>query len=110
MFVTETGKMVHVEIDPQVGGKYVFVEERDGEEVEHAGEFTKIERPNLLEFKMMVEKYSEHPSLVRIEIESLGHWSEIVVTHEMHSDFEDDKALMLSGWEEILKKLAALLE
>ncbi len=110
MFATDKGKMTHVEIDPKVGGKYIFIEERDGTSVEHLGQFLKVERPRLLEFELRVEKYSEHTNRVRIEIESLGHWSEITVTHFMHADFADDIKIMESGWNDILDKMARTIE
>lgn len=110
MFATEHGKMTHVEIEPKVGGKYIFVDERDGEEVHHVGEITKIERPRLLEFKLTVEKYSEHSSLVKIQIEDLGLWCEVTIIHEMHEDFGEDKPQMEAGWNDILEKLASIIE
>ena len=35
LFATPTGRMVRAEIDPQLGGHYTFVEEREGKEVLH---------------------------------------------------------------------------
>lgn len=110
MFATEKGKMVQVEIEPKLGGKYLFVEQRDGEDVVHKGLITRLEPPRLLEFDLTVEQYSEHTGRVRIEIESLGHWSEVVILHEMHSDFADDLKIMEAGWKDILERLARTVE
>ncbi len=110
MFATEGGKMTRVEIEPKVGGKYVFVDHREGEDVEHIGEIINIESPRLIEFKLNVEKYAEHPAHIKIEIENLGHWCEVVVTHEMHPDYEDQKGATIDGWNAILEKLANLIE
>ncbi len=110
MFATDKGKMTRVEIEPKVGGKYVFVEQRDGADVEHLGEIVRIERPRILEFDLRVEQYSEHADRVCIEIENLGHWSEVVVTHHMHPDFADDIKIMEAGWKELLEKLAKTVE
>ncbi len=110
MFATDNGKMIQVEIEPKVGGKYCFVEQRDGVNVEHIGEIVRIERPRLLEFDLRVEQYSEHTDRVRIEIESLGHWCELILTHQMHPDFADDVKIMEAGWNDILDKLEKTIE
>jgi len=110
MFATDNGKMIRVEIEPKIGGRYVFVDQRDGEDVEHSGEIVNIEPGRLIEFDLKVEKYSEHVDRVRIEIENLGHWSEVIVTHDMHEDFEGDTKIMEAGWKDILDKLAKTVE
>lgn len=110
MFATEKGKMVRVEIEPKVGGKYVFVDQRDEVDVVHNGVIVKIESPRLLEFDLTVEQYSEHTDRIRIEIENLGLWSEVVISHQMHPDFADDRQIMEAGWKDILDRLARTVE
>jgi len=39
LFATPSGQMVRVEIDARAGGSFLFVDRRDGEDVEHAGEY-----------------------------------------------------------------------
>lgn len=48
LYATEEGEMVRVDIDPQVGGRYSIVDRRDGQDVEHTGEYLEIDRPRRL--------------------------------------------------------------
>src|SRR5690242_3540929 len=72
MFTTPTGQMVRVEIDARVGGKFVFTDRRDGEDVEHSGEYLEVERPRRLVFTIRVPKYSQNVDRVTIDITPLA--------------------------------------
>ena len=53
LFATPTGQMKRVEIDASVGGKFLIVENRNGTDAEHFGEYREITRPKRLVFSLL---------------------------------------------------------
>jgi uncharacterized protein YndB with AHSA1/START domain len=107
LFATESGQMVRIEIDPRVGGSFTIVERRDGEDVEHTGEYLEIERPRRLAFTFRVPKYSQEQSQVRVDIVPMESGCELTLTHEnVLPDYRDRTE---SGWGRLLSGLAATL-
>jgi uncharacterized protein YndB with AHSA1/START domain len=107
LFATPAGKMVRIQIDARVGGSYVIVEQRDGVDVEHVGEYLEIDRPHRLVFTLKVPKYSEENTKVTVEIRVLDSGCELTLTHE--GVLPDYVASTTSGWNSILNQLAATL-
>ncbi len=107
LFATPAGTMVKTEIDPRVGGKFLFVEHRDGVDVRHEGEYLEIDRPYGLAFNFRVPQYSTENTIVRIDIAPLDLGSVITLTHD--GVFEDYIARTEQGWTMILNGLAEAL-
>ena len=82
LFATPSGEMVRADIDARVGGRYSLVERRDGEDVEHTGEYLEIVRPSRLVFTFGVPKYGDATTIVTIEIASLGEGCELTLTDQ----------------------------
>jgi len=82
LFATPTGQMVRVEIDARVGGRFVIVDRRNGEDVEHTGEYLEIDRPRRLVFTFGVPKYSPLFTKVTIEIEPAASGCDLTLTNE----------------------------
>ena len=106
LYATAEGEMVRVEIDPQVGGRYTIVERRDGQDVEHTGEYLKIDRPRRLVFTLQVPLYSEQADRVTVEIEPADGGTELTLIHETSPRWVDQSG---EGWEMILDSLAIVL-
>jgi uncharacterized protein YndB with AHSA1/START domain len=79
LFTTPTGKMVRVEIDPRVGGAFNLTR-RDGEDVEHVGNYLEIERPQRLVFTFAVPKFSKEITQVSIDFKPLTAGCELTLT------------------------------
>ena len=109
MFATRSGEMVRAEIDARVGGKYVFTDRRDGEDVEHTGEYLEIDRPRRLVFTFGLPKVSPEPDRVTIEIVAQGTGCELTLTHEMKPEWAEYRDRTEDGWSKMLAGLAARL-
>jgi uncharacterized protein YndB with AHSA1/START domain len=107
LFATEAGTMVAAEIDARVGGRFRFVDRRDGEDVEHVGEYVVIERPRRLTFDFAVPRYGAEKTRVSIAIEPDGDGCRLTLTQEgVPPDFA---ARTEHGWGTILAALAKQL-
>jgi uncharacterized protein YndB with AHSA1/START domain len=107
LFSTTTGRMVRVEVDARVGGKFAFVDRRDGEDIEHVGEYLEIDRPRRLVFTFAVPKFSSQNTRVSIDIRPLGTGCELTLTHEgVPPDYASRTE---EGWTGILAGLANAL-
>ncbi|MDX1503009.1 MAG: SRPBCC domain-containing protein [Thermoanaerobaculia bacterium] len=106
LYATEEGEMVRVEIDPRVGGRYTIVERRDGQEIEHTGEYLVIDRPRRLVFTLSVPFYSDEVDEITVEIAPTEDGCELVLTHETTPQWADQSG---EGWKMILEGLAAAL-
>lgn len=103
LFATETGEVVRAEIDARVGGKFVLVDRRDGEDVAHEGEYIEIVRPRRLAFDFSVPKYTKDKTRVTIDITPEGSGSLLTLTHE--GVLEDYAKRTHEGWSKMLSTL-----
>ena len=107
LFATPTGEMVRVEIEARVGGQFNFTERRDGEDIEHTGEYFEIDRPKRLAFNFRVPKFSKEPSLIRIDIAPATFGCELTLVHE--GVFPEYATRTEEGWNGVLQGLATSL-
>ncbi|RBP43822.1 uncharacterized protein YndB with AHSA1/START domain [Roseimicrobium gellanilyticum] len=109
LFSTPSGTMVRAEVDARVGGKFTFTDRRDGEDVEHAGEYLEIDRPRRLVFTFGVPKYSKEFTKVTVEIVPQGDSCELTLTQDVHPDWVHFAPRSQDGWTVIVEGLAASL-
>jgi len=105
MFATPAGEMVRVEIDARVGGRYAFVDRRDGDDVAHTGEYLEIDRPRRLVFTFSAD--GSEPDRVAIDVAPLeAGGCEVTLSHEMNPKWAQYADGAMKGWSEILDGLA----
>ncbi|RKG88634.1 SRPBCC family protein [Corallococcus terminator] len=110
LFVTrENTPLVRSEIDARVGGRFSFVDLREGEEVEHTGEYLELDRPRRMVFTLMVPKYSQDRDRVTVDIVPLASGCELTLTTEMAPQYEEYRERTTRGWTHILEHLDASL-
>jgi len=109
LFATPGGQVVHVEVDPRVGGSFNVTERRDGEDWEHIGEFVEIARPTRLVFLFQVPKYGPERDRVTVEIVPRGNGCEVTITHVLAPADADMKDGVVKGWTDILAGLERVI-
>jgi len=107
LFATPSGQMVRVEIEARVGGSFCFTDRREGEDIEHIGEYLEIDRPRRLVFTFTVPKYSQESTRVTVDIIPQGAGCELTLTHD--GVLPDYAGRTEVGWAGILDRLAATL-
>ncbi|MES2034375.1 MAG: SRPBCC domain-containing protein [Pseudomonadota bacterium] len=108
LFATPTGEVVRCEIDARVGGSFVVVDRRDGEDVEHVGRWLELDRPRRLAFVFSVPKYDAEAdpdsTPVVVEIKPLADGGcEVTLTHQVWAQYVEQTR---GGWTMILGNLA----
>lgn len=109
-FATGPGEMVRYDMEPHVGGSFVFTERRDGQDVEHVGEYLEIERPHRLVFIFAVPAFDPEPSTVTVEISRLDKGCGLPLTHLFKAEYAEFEDRTRQGWTTMLTALAAQLE
>jgi uncharacterized protein YndB with AHSA1/START domain len=109
LFATPAGQMVRAEIDARVGGRYNFTDRRDGEDVEHVGEYLEIDRPRRLVFSFSVDGFATDADRVTVDIVPLEAGCELTLTHEMKPEWSEYAGRTSEGWAMILDGLATVL-
>jgi uncharacterized protein YndB with AHSA1/START domain len=67
---------------PAVGGSFTFTDRREGEDVEHVGEYLELTRPRRIVFALRVPKYAQQSDRVAVDIVPLAAGCEVTITHE----------------------------
>jgi uncharacterized protein YndB with AHSA1/START domain len=98
-------QIVRLTLDARVGGKFSFVVERVGAQVDHVGEYLEIDRPRLLVFTWATRDASADRSRVIIEIAPHEAGCEVKLTHVMGEQWSAFVDRAASTWSRMLDAL-----
>jgi uncharacterized protein YndB with AHSA1/START domain len=99
-------EVVHIAVDARVGGSFSFLVRRQGEEIDHIGEYL---RPRRLVFTWVIRQDSADSSRVIVDIVPLESGSKLTLTHELHLDWADYVSRTEAAWTKMLDMLAETL-
>ncbi|WP_240231145.1 SRPBCC family protein [Devosia lacusdianchii] len=99
------GEITACEIDPVVGGKFLYADMREDGEARHWGTFKALHRPSKIAFTWITDPSEEDdPSVVTVIIEPEPNGSGAVVTlyHEMDAQWAEYIPQTEKGWTSML--------
>lgn len=102
-------RIVRLGLEPRVGGKFSFVVDRQGTEVDHVGEYLEIDRPRRLVFTWATRDSLPATSTVVIDIVPLDHGCEFTLVHELSPDWAAFKDQAAASWRKMLDVLEGVL-
>lgn len=102
-------EIIRIELDPRVGGSFSFVVRRQGEEIDHIGEYLEIDRPRRLVFTWGIAQDSGDSSRVLVDVVPLENGAELTLIHELDPKWADYAGRTEEGWTKMLDSLASIL-
>ena len=101
------GEGVRFDVDGRKGGKFSFVVRRQGQEIDHVGEYLEFDRPRRLVFTWMVPAFSNDVTTVHLDFAPEGTGTTLTLEHQgVLPGYEERTA---KGWTSILGAVAGSL-
>lgn len=102
-------KVIRLDVDPRVGGRFSMLVDRDGERIDHVGEYLVMDRPHRLEFTWGIRGLSDQDdSRVRILFTATPTGCDLRLTHVLPMAWADYASRTEHGWRTMLDALHAL--
>jgi uncharacterized protein YndB with AHSA1/START domain len=101
-------EILRIQLDPRVGGTFSFLVRRQGEEIDHIGEYFEIDRPRRLVFSWGIAPDAPE-SRVIVKIIPVETGCELTLTHEMHPKWAEYVSRTTEGWTKMLRVLESQL-
>ena len=89
-------RIVRLSLDPKVGGRFSFVVDRQGQQVDHVGEYLEVDRPNRLVFTWGIA--GESTSRVALTFAGDITGCHLTLAHELAPEWADLADRTEAGW------------
>ena len=104
------GDIREVEIDPKVGGKFLFTDMRDGAEARHWGTYLELDRPKKIVFTWITDESEEaDPGTVTLTLQPTDEGCLANITHVIDAKWADYIKQTKDGWNSMLQATDELL-
>lgn len=104
-------EVLHLNVNPKVGGSFSFLVQRGDAEIDHIGEYLEIDRPNRLVFTWGVRQdEGTEFSRVEVEVTPVDGGSELKIAHEMAPEWTEFVEQAQGSWQLMAEALARVLE
>ncbi len=104
-------KVLRLEVDAQVGGRFSLKVRRSGQLIEHAGHYLELDRPRRLAMTWSVQGAPDDAySRVQIDLAPSGNGCVLILTHRLDAKWTSHAQLVRTGWSAMLDALAVSLD
>lgn len=105
------GDIRRIEIDPRVGGRFTFSDQRGEDEAVHWGTYLELDRPRKIVFTWFttVEDEREGSSVVTLTLAPKGAGCVATIVHRLSAKYAEYVQRTAQGWERMLVHTEKLL-
>ena len=102
-------KLLRLDVDPRVGGRFSLQVRRSGQFIEHTGHYLELERPHRLAMTWAVKGAPDDAySRIRIDLAASGTGCVLILTHRMDARWAGHAQQVRDGWSAMLNALGEL--
>ena len=98
-------EILHMEADVRPGGRFSFLVLRQGQEIDHIGEYLEVERPRRLVFTWGIKGQPSEGSVVSIDIAQEGSGARLALSHAIPAAWADYRERTEMGWTRITDRI-----
>jgi uncharacterized protein YndB with AHSA1/START domain len=102
-------QVLNIALDRRVGGSFSFLVRRQGQDIDHIGEYLEIDPPRRLAFSWGTRQDAAR-SRVNIDIVAQDGGCELTLTHELDPNWADHASRIEGSWAKMLGALATQIE